>query len=280
MEASLLAPYRDPAAAGTVSFEGPFSFWAVRGGVLAPRVPATYHWPAGLGGLSVVAPGLGARARCCRGEAAGSEGPSASCAVRFLSPRFLAGPHSPDPGVAAPQALCPSGAWPPGRGSAPPGFPRCVGRRVPKSGDPLRPRLGHAPLPRSKQRVCAPTAWARGHSPRRIGAPLGSPNPPPLAEARRPRLGLRWGWNRVGGAEWGRGRVPPPDPLFALLTRRWAGATRDRRGAPGRDDRGTLSSQRVRAALAQRQENPRGSRSCALGGSLPALFYRRGKRAP
>lgn len=241
MQASLPALCRDPASARAVSFRDPFSFWAVSGGILAPRVPAPdrgseSHWPAGLGRPWVVAPGSGALAPCCGLRVWGRLGPSASCALRFLSPRFLGRGRTRPIRVWLPCGRCvPS--WPPGHRPRP--------SRIPA----LRPFGGGSPGPETRpaslgtrstsseqtQRVCAPTAWARGHSPRRIGAPLGSPAPPPSpAEAWLPRLGLRWGWSRVGGAEWGAGSRPSSRlPLCSTDPTAGGGDQRVPRGGTG-----------------------------------------------
>lgn len=189
--------------------------------------------------------------------------------------------------TSSPSRTCPIPVWPPRRRSVPveadpqdtdsaplgfPGLPRSSGGRSPRR-RPAPSRLEHAPLPRSKQQpACALTAWARGHSPHRTGAALGSPNTLLPAEAWWPRLGLQWGRNRAGGAEWGRGRVPPQVPLFALLTRGWAGATR---GCSGAEQEGRARAGRQGRTLLPKgaggSGSERGSRRCALGGSLPAV---------
>lgn len=133
--------------------------------------------------------------------------------------------------------------------------------------------------------MCAPTAWAQGHSPRRTGPALGSPNPLPPAEAWWPKLGLQRGRNQW--AEPCRGGVASL-PWSPSLLNSWMGGGDQRlqRGGTGGARRGGTTGAHSpskgcwRLWLRARIPPLRSGREPDSRFLFLFLFYRGGIRAP
>lgn len=202
-------------------------------------------------------PRLGCARTVLRVEGVGTLGAlSFVCAAVPLSPLPRPGPHSPDPGVAALRALCPILAPRTPAAPLPDSRAASVRRRVPRPRDPPSLAWNTLHFLGANTACVRPDSLGSGTLSPQDWGPSGLPSPSPIpggglaAKAGAPVGVEPSGRGRVGGGV--ASLLPTPSLLYRPNGGRGRpeGPTgRDRRGAPGRDDEGALSSQRVSAAL-------------------------------